>query len=247
MNQITQKTTVEVPQSVLIDFDGCVITHKSTCIPRMIRTAGEVVSHITGRSRERASEQAAFSFQQSNDAFLVFKDDYGEEKYRSMHHRFDMVARNDQHGVMNPDIPDLMATLSTNIPVFIVSHTTTTALKLMLRRCRFHDDLVYNRAFGMDFFEATQGWLRKDRCDASILTEIAKSEEIDLSKAVLIEDSAKNIRVSLGHGLGKGILTTPNERGGNISGALRYLLENGNQTPARPRPSLVPNCMGEAA
>lgn len=224
MDQISNSTTLKLPDAAFIDCDGCIYTHSATCFPRMIDVAGEVVNHLTGMPKYRGSQMATLSFQYHKDGFLTFREDHGEDKYRAMHRQFDVAARNDTYGVMNPVIPHLVAKLSEQIPVYVVSHTTETALKTMLGRMGFDRDLIDNRAIGMDSFEETHGWLRKDRRGASILTAIAERDGLDLSKSMLFEDSQTNIDVSKCHGITMAFKTTPDNKGGDLAKGLHELV-----------------------
>tara|TARA_B100001750_G_C15470734_1_gene579646 strand:- start:326 stop:976 length:651 start_codon:yes stop_codon:yes gene_type:complete len=190
----------------------------------MADVAGDVVHRVTGLSRQQASERSTISFAKSRDAFATFIPDHGEAAYRDMHREFDRVARNDTYGVMNPAIPDLIEEMASHISVYIVSHTTEDALKTMLGRMRFAKDLIDNRTIGMDTFETSQGWLRKDRMENSVLAAVAERDGIDLSRAVLFEDSKTNITISLSHGLGAGYLTEPDDSGGNLKDILRHVI-----------------------
>lgn len=225
MNQISNSNLVVLPEAAFVDCDNTIYTHKTSCYPRMMTVAGNVVGDVTGMSKWTAMRKASTSFKHCRDAFYIFRETYGEEKYRAMHREFDRAAQNDTYGVMNPAIPDLIEELSEYIPVYVTSHTTGDALKSMLGRMGFSDDLIHNRAVGMDSFEKTHGWARKDRNDISMLQIIADRDGLDMSRSVLFEDSATNIHMSMEyHGLGQAYKITPDTKGGDLAKALRHAI-----------------------
>ena len=220
MDQISNSTVFR-PEVAFIDCDNCIYTHSDGCVERMVGVAGSVVNKLTGIPKNHASEMASQSFFHYRDGFFTFIEDHGVEKYREMHREFDRVSRNDEFGIMNPVIPELIEELSDSIPVYIVSHTTERALHSMLDRLGFNNELMTGRVIGMDTFETTLGWLRKDRTETSMLSALSGRDNLPLQRSVLFEDSRTNIDISMKHGVGQAYHTYPDERGGTLVDALR--------------------------
>ena len=202
MNQITQIGDIPLSKLYIFDWDNTMVRHTGTCMNRIPVIAGAVVNAYTGIENNKAGNMAVQSFfDTQGDGFAVFRSEYGDEPYFSMHRQFNALVAFDKTGTHHDQLPELLLELSQHAYVCIASHCTQTELEMAMTRKGYNPYLIANHTYGLEKL----GGFKNDR-SARVLKGLCDSYNVDRRDAILIEDSQSNIDCAHELGLGRTIL-----------------------------------------
>jgi FMN phosphatase YigB (HAD superfamily) len=218
MLQIPQ---VSLPKLIIFDFDNVMYHHTDKCNSRMLGVAGAVGHAYTGFNAEAVRQNHVRCWYAYKDGFqYMFQDEisysdpssgetraienpikkeFRKRQYLMAHHSFESILRNDVHGIKDTELPKLLDQLSQKTQICIASHAVTKSLHMMIDRTGFHHKFL-KHAFGMTCLGG-EGWARKDDIDSGVYLWLCEKYGVDPSDAMMIEDTAKNLKGAHSNGL----------------------------------------------
>lgn len=203
MNQITHINN-DTPRSKLyiFDWDNTMTRHGENCMNRVPVIAGAVVNAYTGIENGKAGEMAVQSFfDTQGDGFAVFRNQYGDDAYFSMHRQFNALTAFDKTGSHHDQLPDLLLELSQHAHVCIASHCTQTELEMTMSRLGYSPRLIMHHAYGLE----SLGGFKNDP-QSIVFQKLCDRYKIYIEASILIEDSQPNIDCALKVGVGRTVL-----------------------------------------